>query len=120
MSTPRSARAVIAAVLLASSSGCDGLEEIFASLGDAQTTVWTSDDDRSAIDVLVDGTVVGRLTAYRSVAPTCGTESPGAVTVTRPAGSYIVTAREVSNSGVWQPTTMTVSAGECRMLELLP
>jgi hypothetical protein len=85
---------------------------------EGRITVWTSDSSPLPIDVLVDGVMVGRLTAYRSSAPDCGAESAGAVSVSRPPGTYLVSARVVQGQGTWPPMAVAVSAGRCRTVEL--
>jgi hypothetical protein len=81
-------------------------------------TVWTSDASPLPIDVLVDGVMVGRLTAYRSSAPNCGAQSAGAITVTRASGTYLVSARVVQGEGKWPEIEVEVAAGWCRTVEL--
>lgn len=83
-----------------------------------QITVWTSDPSPSPIEVLVDGVVVGQLTAYRTEPPVCGTHSAGAVTVTRAPGRIQLSAREVAGSGHWESADVAVSRGRCSTIEL--
>lgn len=83
-----------------------------------QITVWTSDPSPSPIEVLVDGVVVGQLTAYRTEPPECGTQSAGAVTVTKAPGHIVLSAREVTGPGRWGSSGVEVSPGQCRTIEL--
>jgi hypothetical protein len=83
-----------------------------------QITVWTSDPSPSPIEVLVDGVVVGQLTAYRTEPPGCGMQSAGAVTVERRKGVYSLLAREIAGSACWCADEVNVSAEQCYNIEL--
>src|SRR5688572_17048298 len=73
----------------------------------AQLTIWTSDPSPSPIEITVDGEIVGTLTAYRNAAPTCGApSSSGVLTISRPGGAHVITARETRDSGYWPATTI--------------
>jgi hypothetical protein len=85
-----------------------------------QITVWTSDPSPSPIEVLVDGVVVGQLTAYRKARPVCGAHSAGAVSVTRAEGTYVLSAREIAGPGCWEPADVAVVRGRCCTIELGP
>lgn len=83
-----------------------------------QITVWTSDPSPSPIEVLVDGVVVGQLMAYRTEPPSPGMHSAGAVTVTRMAGAYVLSAREIGGPGYWEVADVAVSSGRSCTIEL--
>jgi hypothetical protein len=86
-----------------------------------QITIWTSDSSPSPIEVSVDGRVVGTLTAYRTSAPSCGVATHnGAITITRAAGTYTLSARETRASGVWPARSFTLEGGGCAIHVLNP
>jgi hypothetical protein len=87
----------------------------------ATVTFWTSDPSPSYISVAVDGTTIGVLSEYRLSPPTCGVSSSGgAITVTVPAGSHVMSAYEISSTGHWGPANFTVNPGSCTTYALNP
>lgn len=111
---------VFAAVIatLSFTACADGIEGFITDVipdTPTQITFWTTDSSPSAISIELDGRPVGVLTAYRTVAPGCGASNTGGiVTISVSPGAHTITAREVTDTGHWPATSVTVVAGECR------
>ena len=115
--------ATAATLAVGTTGACDRLAEVLAPTQSTtgQITFWTSDPAPSPIAVEVDGTVVGTLTRYSTAPPTCGAATTGgALTVTVPAGSSLVSAFETDDTGRWAPDAVSVSGGGCTLYEFQP
>ena len=131
MFTPRR---TIAALLLATASACSAADTINGisngntnntptntTSGSATLTLWTSDASPYSISAMVDGSVVGTLSAYRTSAPTCGAaNSNGVITIKVSAGTHVVTGKEINSTGVWNAHSMTIAANDCKTFEYQP
>jgi hypothetical protein len=112
-----------AAAIAASACSVEELAGVMAAAAGntGQLTIWTSDDTPSPIEVTIDGAAVGTLTAYRTSAPACGAATgAGAITITRPAGVYVLSARETRAPGQWPARPVTIPAGGCTSFALDP
>ncbi len=81
-----------------------------------QAVLWTADQTLggSYIEVTVDNKNEGRITQFSSQAPKCG--DSGFVTVTKPAGTYAVSA--VGQDGtIWNNGSITITTSSCYTLE---
>lgn len=111
--------AVAALALLAPLASC-GSDSTGPSGGSATITFWTSDSSPSYIAVVLDGSNVGTLSAYRTSAPVCGSSSSGAVSVTVSAGTHTYSAYETSSTGTWPAKSISLASGDCKTVEFLP
>ena len=81
-----------------------------------QAVLWTASQTLggSYIEVTIDNKYEGRITQFSNQAPKCG--ESGFVTVTKPAGTYPVSA--VGQDGTkWSNGSITITAGSCYTLE---